>query len=252
VDQKKLRAALDREVESCVNLVGVELNTASGRLLSYVSGIGPKLGEAIVKHREKEGSFHSRRDLLSVPRLGKKAFEQAAGFLRVRGSAEPLDASAVHPESYPVVEKMARAAGVSVSALIGNKAILAGLDPARFAEGAAGLPTVIDILKELEKPGRDPRREFRAAVFSEGVREMADLKPGMVLEGVVTNVTRFGAFVDIGVHQDGLVHISELSKTFVRDPAEVAAVGDIVRVKVLSVDLSKKRIALSRKQAEGG
>jgi protein Tex len=251
VDQKKLRAALDREVESCVNLVGVELNTASARLLSYVSGIGPKLGEAIVKHREKEGAFRSRQDLLSVSRLGKKAFEQAAGFLRVRGSPEPLDASAVHPESYPVVEKMARAAGVSVSALIGSKTLLAGLDPARFAEGAAGLPTVLDILAELEKPGRDPRREFRAAVFSEGVREMADLKPGMVLEGVVTNVTRFGAFVDIGVHQDGLVHVSELSKTFVRDPVEVAAVGDIVRVKVLSVDLAKKRIALSRKQAEG-
>jgi uncharacterized protein len=251
VDQTKLRASLDREVESCVNLVGVELNTASARLLSYVSGIGPRLSEAIVRHRESKGSFRSRQDLLGVPRLGGRAFELAAGFLRVRGSTEPLDASAVHPESYGVVGKMARAAGVERRELIGNGALLSKLDPSKFVEGSVGLPTVVDILKELEKPGRDPRREFRAAQFHDAVNEIADLRPGMVLEGVVTNVTRFGAFVDVGVHQDGLVHVSELSTRFVRDPAEAVAVGDIVRVKVLSVDTEKKRIALSKKGAEG-
>jgi uncharacterized protein len=252
VDQAKLRHALDREVESCVNAVGVDLNTASARLLSYVSGIGPRLAEAIVKHREANGPFSRRRDLLSVARLGAKAFELCAGFLRIRGGSEPLDASAVHPESYPVVERMARWARREVGELIGNAELLRTLRPEDFVDEKAGLPTVRDILEELEKPGRDPRREFRLPAFEEGVREISDLRPGMALEGVVTNVARFGAFVDIGVHADGLVHVSEISRRFVRDPSEVVSVGDIVRVKVLSVDVERKRIALSRKALEGG
>jgi uncharacterized protein len=252
VNQAKLRHALDREVTSCVNTVGVDLNTASAKLLSYVAGIGPRLAEGIVKHRDENGPFQSRRHVLSVPRLGDKAFEQSAGFLRVRESPEPLDNSAVHPESYRVVEKMARAAGVKVRELLGNAPLLKKLDPRSFVDDKAGLPTIEDILRELEKPGRDPRREFRAPRFAEGVAEMSDLKPGMVVEGVVTNVTRFGAFVDIGVHQDGLVHVSELSRKFVKDPAEAVRVGDILRVKVLSVDPERKRIALSKKQAEDG
>jgi uncharacterized protein len=251
VNQAKLRHALDREVTSCVNTVGVDLNTASAKLLSYVAGIGPRLAEGIVKHRDENGPFKSRRHLISVPRLGEKAFEQSAGFLRVRESPDPLDNSAVHPESYRVVERMAEAAGVKVQGLLGNGPLLKKLDPRRFVDDKAGLPTVEDILRELEKPGRDPRREFRAPQFAEGVSEISDLKPGMVVEGVVTNVTRFGAFVDVGVHQDGLIHVSELSRKFVRDPAEAVRVGDIVRVKVLSVDPERKRIALSRKQAEG-
>ncbi len=251
VNLAKLRAALDREVESCVNLVGVDVNTASSRLLSYVSGIGPRLAEAIVLHRDAKSSFKSRQDILAVPRLGARAFEQSAGFLRVRGSLEPLDNSAVHPESYHVVEKMARASGKPPCALIGNAALLGSLRPADFVDEKAGLPTVEDIVKELEKPGRDPRKEFKTARLDEKIHEMSDLKPGMTLEGTVTNVTRFGAFVDIGVHQDGLVHVSELAEKFIRDPAEVVAVGDIVRVKVLAVEPERKRIALSRKQAGG-
>lgn len=249
VNQAKLRKALDREVESCVNLVGVDLNTASGQLLSYVSGIGPKMAEGILQYRNAHGAFSSREELLSVPRLGNKAFQQSAGFLRVRGARQPLDNSAVHPESYYLVERMAQAAGVSSQALVGNAAVLKRLDPRPFVDDKAGLPTIEDILRELEKPGRDPRQEFRVPKFAEGVHEISDLAEGMILEGVVTNVTRFGAFVDIGVHQDGLIHISELDNRFIKDPTEVVAVGQIVRVKVVQVEPERRRIALSRKQA---
>jgi uncharacterized protein len=249
VNQAKLRKMLDREVESCVNLVGVDLNTASVQLLSYVSGIGPKMAESIQRYRDAHGAFESREQLLAVPRLGSKAFQQAAGFLRVRGGRQPLDNSSVHPESYYVVEKMARAAATTPEALVGNTAAIRALDPSQFVDERVGLPTVADILAELEKPGRDPRQEFRVPQFAEGVHELGDLVEGMVLEGVVTNVTRFGAFVDVGVHQDGLVHVSELDQRFIKDPSEVVAVGDIIRVKVLQVDAERRRIALSRKQA---
>jgi len=251
VNQARLRKALDREVESCVNLVGVDLNTASASLLSYVSGIGPKLAESILQYRNAHGAFTRRDELRSVPRLGGKAFLQSAGFLRVRGGPQPLDNSAVHPESYYLVERMAQAAGTAPAALVGNAAAVRQLDPQRFVDDRAGLPTIEDILRELEKPGRDPRQEFRVPQFADGVHELSDLSEGMILEGAVTNVTRFGAFVDIGVHQDGLIHISELDRRFVKDPAEVVAVGNIVRVKVLQVDAERRRIALSRKQALG-
>ena len=249
VNQTKLRKALDREVESCVNLVGVDLNSASVQLLSYVSGIGPKLAEGILQVRNAQGAFSGREALRAVPRLGNKAFQQSAGFLRVRGGTQPLDNSAVHPESYYLVEKMAQAVGARPEALVGNRELVQRLSPADFVDERAGLPTIQDILGELEKPGRDPRREFRAPKFAEGVDEITDLREGMILEGVVTNVTRFGAFVDVGVHQDGLVHISELDRRFVKDPTEVVAVGDILRVRVLQVDPERRRIALSRKQA---
>ena len=243
VNQVKLRKMLDREVESCVNLVGVDLNTASVQLLSYVSGIGPKMAESIQRYRDAHGAFASRDALLSVPRLGSKVFQQAAGFLRVRGGRQPLDNSAVHPESYYVVEKMARAAAATPAALVGNTAAIRRLDPGQFVDERAGLPTLADILAELEKPGRDPRQEFRMPQFAAGVHELADLREGMILEGVVTNVTRFGAFVDVGVHQDGLVHVSELDQRYIKDPSEVVAVGDIIRVKVVQVDLERRRIA---------
>ena len=251
VNQFKLRKALDREVESCVNLVGVDVNTASLQLLGYVSGVGPKLAEAIFQHRNAHGAFASRQALLGVPRLGSKVFEQSAGFLRVRGGPQPLDNSAVHPESYYLVEKMARSVGVLPEALVGDPTLVRQLDPQQFVDEQAGLPTIEDLLHELEKPGRDPRQEFRAPQFAEGLHEITDLREGMILEGVVTNVTRFGAFVDIGVHQDGLIHISELDQRFVHDPLQVIAVGDLVRVKVLQVDAERKRISLSRKQAAG-
>jgi uncharacterized protein len=249
VNQAKLRKMLDREVESCVNLVGVDLNTASVQLLSYVSGIGPKMAESIQRYRDAHGAFAGRDGLLSVPRLGNKVFQQAAGFLRVRGGRQPLDNSAVHPESYYVVEKMARAAAATPEALVGNPAAIRKLDPHQFVDERVGLPTIADIIAELEKPGRDPRQEFRVPQFAEGVHEITDLREGMILEGVVTNVTRFGAFVDVGVHQDGLVHVSELDQRFIKDPTEVVAVGNIIRVKVLQVDAERRRIALSRKQA---
>lgn len=249
VNQARLRKMLDREVESCVNLVGVDLNTASTQLLSYVSGIGPKMAESIRRYRDTHGAFASRAGLLSVPRLGNNVFQQAAGFLRVRGGQQPLDNSAVHPESYYIVEQMARAASATPQSLVGNTAAIRLLDPRQFVDERVGLPTIADIIAELEKPGRDPRQEFRVPQFADGVHEITDLRDGMVLEGVVTNVTRFGAFVDIGVHQDGLVHISELDRRFIKDPSEVVAVGDIVRVKVLEVDHQRRRIALSRKQA---
>ncbi|MBC8354966.1 MAG: RNA-binding transcriptional accessory protein [Planctomycetes bacterium] len=248
VNQLLLMKSLDREVESCVNSVGVDLNMASAPLLTHVAGIGPKLAARIVEYRDANGTFDTRKQLLKVPKLGQKAFEQAAGFLRIRDGSEPLDNAAVHPESYYVVERMAKQLKVATKDLVGNATLAAKLNAADFVDERVGLPTVQDILAELAKPGRDPRSEFKVAQFAEGVNELADLKEGMILEGVITNVTRFGAFVDLGVHQDGLIHISELSNTFVQDPSEVASVGDVVRVKVLEVDLARKRIAVSRKQ----
>ncbi len=247
VDQGALSRALETVVEDAVNAVGVDVNTASAALLSHVSGIGPSLAEAIVAHRDAQGPFKTRRKLLDVPRLGPKAFEQCAGFLRIRDGAEPLDASAVHPESYSVAKKIVAAAAKDVRALLGDSATLKTLDPNRFVGDGFGLPTVKDILAELEKPGRDPRPAFRTATFAEGVDEISDLKPGMMLEGTVTNVAAFGAFVDIGVHQDGLVHVSQLADRFVKDPAEVVKAGQVVRVRVLEVDPKRKRISLSMK-----
>lgn len=249
VNQTLLQKSLQREVESCVNLVGVDANTASASLLAYVAGIGPKLARRIVERRNASGPFSRRDELLQVPKLGRKAYEQAAGFLRIRGGPQPLDNSAVHPESYYVVEKMAQRLGLPTQQLVGNASVVGRLKAEEFVDDKIGVPTLVDILAELAKPGRDPRKEFRAARFADGVTQLEDLKQGMILEGVVTNVTRFGAFVDIGVHQDGLIHISELDQRFVQDPSDVVAVGDIVRVKVLDVDAARRRIALSRKQA---
>lgn len=247
VNQTQLRKCLEREVESCVNKVGVDLNTASAALLSYVSGIGPKLAENIVQFRNENGPFRKRQQLTKVPKLGAKAFEQSAGFLRIRNGDQPLDNSAVHPESYGIVEKMATKLGLPSEAIVGNATLVQKLTPQEFVNEKFGLPTVIDILEELSKPGRDPRKEFYAVKFSENANSIEDLKVGMVLEGVVTNVTHFGAFVDIGVHQDGLIHISQLSNTFVKDPNEIVAVGNVVKVKVLEVDAPRKRISLTRK-----
>jgi protein Tex len=241
----QLSRSLDAVVEDCVNAVGVDVNTASGPLLSRVSGITGTLAESIVTHRDTHGPFRSRRELSKVSRLGPKAFEQCAGFLRIRDGVDPLDASAVHPEAYPVVRRIGTAAGCEVRELIGNSRLLRSLRPADFVDDTFGLPTVTDILSELDKPGRDPRPEFRTAAFAEGVETLADLRPGMVLEGVVTNVAAFGAFVDIGVHQDGLVHISAMSKQFVKDPRDIVKPGDVVRVKVRDVDVARSRISLT-------
>jgi uncharacterized protein len=241
----KLSKSLDALVEDCVNAVGVDVNTASVPLLARVSGISEGLAGAIVAHRDERGPFPTRQALKEVPRLGPKAFEQCAGFLRITGGADPLDASAVHPEAYPVVRRIMKAASTPIGSLLGNTAVLRSLKPAEFTDERFGLPTVTDILGELEKPGRDPRPAFTTAAFAEGVESLADLTPGMVLEGVVTNVAAFGAFVDIGVHQDGLVHVSAMSAAFVTDPRQVAKPGDIVKVKVLAVDMPRKRISLS-------
>jgi protein Tex len=241
----KLERSLDAVVEDAVNAVGVDVNTASRPLLARVSGITDSLAGAIVAHRDARGAFATREQLRDVPRLGPKAFEQCAGFLRIRGGGNPLDASGVHPEAYPVVRRILGKTGVDTAALIGNTTTLRGLDPREFTDDSFGLPTVNDILKELEKPGRDPRPEFQTATFAEGVHTLEDLEPGMVLEGVVTNVAAFGAFVDIGVHQDGLVHVSAMSSTFVADPRDVAKSGDVVKVKVLSVDIPRHRISLT-------
>jgi uncharacterized protein len=243
--ESKLARSLDAVVEDCVNGVGVDVNTASAPLLARVSGIGTGLAQSIVQHRDANGPFKSRKALKEVPRLGPKAFEQCAGFLRINDSEDPLDKSGVHPEAYPLVRKILEATKSDIKALIGNAEILRKVQPKSFVDDTFGLPTVTDILKELEKPGRDPRPAFKAAVFMEGVETLSDLKPGMVLEGTVTNVAAFGAFVDIGVHQDGLVHISAMSKTFIKDPREVVKSGDIVKVKVLEVEVARKRIALS-------
>jgi len=243
--QGKLSKSLDAVVEDCVNAVGVDVNTASAPLLARVSGISEGLAVAIVGRRDERGRFATRLALKDVPRLGPKAFEQCAGFLRITGGDDPLDASAVHPEAYPVVRRILKAAGTPVGGLIGNTGVLRALKPADFTDDRFGLPTVTDILRELEKPGRDPRPAFTTAAFAEGVESLADLTPGMVLEGVVTNVAAFGAFVDVGVHQDGLVHVSAMSRGFVSDPRQIAKPGDIVKVKVLSVDIPRKRISLS-------
>jgi uncharacterized protein len=249
VNQALLRKSLDREVESCVNSVGVDVNLASAPLLAHVAGIGPKLAEKIVEYRDANGRFETREELCKVPKLGKKAFEQAAGFLRIREGKQPLDNSAVHPESYYVVNKMAAKLNVSTKDLVGNASLSTRLQATDFVDEKIGLPTVQDILVELAKPGRDPRSEFKVAKFADGINDLKDLRVGMVLEGVITNVTKFGAFVDIGVHQDGLIHVSQLANAFIKDPSEVVSVGDVVRVKVLEVDLERKRIAVSRKQA---
>ncbi|MFJ9824145.1 Tex family protein [Streptomyces sp. NPDC101160] len=245
LSEVKLSRSLDAVVEDCVNGVGVDVNTASAPLLSRVSGIGAGLAENIVAHRDANGPFRSRKSLKDVPRLGPKAYEQCAGFLRIRGGDDPLDASAVHPEAYPVVRRMVKTAGGEVGALIGNTAVLRSLRPDDYVDDKFGLPTVGDILRELEKPGRDPRPAFKTATFMEGVEKISDLSSGMVLEGVVTNVAAFGAFVDIGVHQDGLVHVSAMSKNFVKDPRDVVKPGDVVKVKVLDVDIPRKRISLT-------
>ena len=245
LSEAKLSRSLDAVVEDCVNGVGVDVNTASAPLLTRVSGIGATLAENIVAHRDANGPFRSRRAIKDVARLGPKAFEQCAGFLRIPGGDDPLDGSSVHPEAYPVVRKIITATGGDLKSLIGNGTALRGLRPTDFADEQFGVPTVTDILRELEKPGRDPRPAFRTAAFKEGVEKLSDLEPGMLLEGTVTNVAAFGAFVDIGVHQDGLVHVSALSRTFVKDPREVVKSGDIVRVKVLEVDIPRKRISLT-------
>jgi len=245
VSPVRLARTLEAVVEDCVNAVGVDVNTASAPLLARVAGLSASLAENIVAHREGQGAFRDRRQLLAVERLGPKAFEQAAGFLRIRDGDNPLDASAVHPESYPVVERIVAATGRAVGQLIGDGRLLGALAANDFVDERFGEPTVRDILGELEKPGRDPRPEFRTASFREGVESLADLEPGMVLEGVVTNVTNFGAFVDVGVHQDGLVHISALAERFVKDAREVVKAGQVVRVKVMSVDLKRRRIALT-------
>jgi protein Tex len=248
VNQSRLRKRLDDVVETCVNRVGVELNTASVPLLSYVAGVGPTLARNIVVARDERGGFRSRRELLDVPRLGAKAFEQAAGFLRVHDGAHPLDATAVHPERYPLVERMAADLDVPVAALIRNDGLIDRVELARYVSDDVGLPTLRDIVDELRRPGRDPRQEFELPAFREDITEVKDLQPGMKLEGVVTNLVAFGAFVDIGVHQDGLVHVSQLADRFIRDPAEVVKVGQKVAVTVVSVDIERNRIGLSMKK----
>ncbi|MFJ6322746.1 MULTISPECIES: Tex family protein [unclassified Rhizobium] len=251
VDQQKLSRSLDAVVEDAVNAVGVDLNTASAPLLARVSGLGPSIAEAIVKHRDGEGAFETRRDLLKVARLGQRTFEQCAGFLRIPNGKEPLDASSVHPEAYGVAKKIVAACGRDLRTLMGDTAALKSVDPRQFIDEKFGLPTVRDIIAELEKPGRDPRPSFKTATFAEGVNEISDLKLGMLLEGTVTNVAAFGAFVDIGVHQDGLVHVSQLADRFVKDPHEVVKAGDVVKVRVVEVDAKRKRIALSMRK-DGG
>lgn len=245
VSQQQLAQNLDAVVEDCVNAVGVDVNTASVPLLTRVSGLTKTLAQNIVEFRDQNGAFTKRQQLLKVPRLGPKAFEQCAGFLRIHDAKNPLDSSAVHPEAYPVVEKIVQSLNKPVSEIMGNSALLKSIRPAEFADEQFGVPTITDILQELDKPGRDPRPEFKTATFREGVEEIKDLQEGMLLEGVVTNVTNFGAFVDIGVHQDGLVHISALTDRFIQDPRDVVKAGDIVKVKVVEVDIPRRRIALT-------
>jgi uncharacterized protein len=247
VDQGRLKKGLDDVVMSCVNGVGVEVNTASPQLLSYVAGLGPQLAKNIISWREENGPFKNRKQLLKVPRLGPKAFEQAAGFLRVRNSDNPLDRSAVHPESYKIVEKMAQDQGCSIEELLKSPQVQKQIKPQNYVSAEVGLPTLSDIIRELARPGIDPREKFEAFSFTEGVNEIKDLAVGMKLPGIVTNVTQFGAFVDIGVHQDGLVHVSQLADKFVKDPGEVVKVQQKVMVRVLEVDIPRKRISLSMK-----
>jgi protein Tex len=252
VDQTKLSRSLDAVVEDAVNAVGVDLNTASAPLLSRVSGLSKSIAEQIVLHRDQNGPFASRRELLKVARLGNRTFEQAAGFLRIPDGKEPLDASSVHPEAYGVAKKIVAACGRDLRALMGDSAALKALDPRQFIDETFGLPTVKDIIAELEKPGRDPRPSFKTATFADGIDEISDLKPGMLLEGTVTNVAAFGAFVDIGVHQDGLVHVSQLADRFIKDPHEVVKAGDVVKVRVVEVDVKRKRIGLTMRKDGGG
>ncbi len=252
LNQTQLARQLDAVVEDCVNAVGADLNTASAPLLARISGLNESLAKNIVAFRDEHGAFRNRRQLMKVPRVGARTFEQAAGFLRVVNGDNPLDASAVHPEAYPVVQRIVSRAGVGIRELIGKTAVLRALKPEEFADAQFGVPTVKDILAELDKPGRDPRPEFRTAAFKEGVQSIGDLTPGMMLEGVVTNVANFGAFVDIGVHQDGLVHVSQLADRFVKDPRDVVKAGDIVKVRVVEIDLPRKRIALTMKVQEPG
>ncbi len=252
VNQAMLKKSLDGVVESCVNFVGVDLNTASWALLAYVSGVGPALAKAITRYRDENGSFSSRKALLKVPRFGAKAFEQAAGFLRIRDGKNPLDNSAVHPERYKLVESMAADLGVSLAGLVADAVLVDRIELKRYVTEEVGLPTLNDIVAELKKPGRDPRSQFQTASFRDDIREINDLQEGMILQGVVTNVTAFGAFVDIGVHQDGLVHISHLANRYVKDPNDAVKAGQVVKVKVLSADAQRKRISLSIKEAEQG
>lgn len=251
VDQHRLSQSLDSVIEDVVNAVGVDLNTASAPLLARVSGLGPGLAEAIIAHRDVNGAFQSRKDLLDVARLGPRAFEQCAGFLRIRDGAEPLDASSVHPEAYDVARRVVSACGRDIRQIMGQDGALKGLHAEQFVDDTFGLPTIQDIFAELEKPGRDPRPSFVTASFSDGVEEITDLKPGMVLEGTVTNVAAFGAFVDVGVHQDGLVHISQLADKFVKDPHDVVKTGQVVRVRVVEVDVPRKRIGLTMRKDAG-
>ena len=250
VNQTQLAKTLDAVVEDCVNAVGVDVNTASAPLLARISGLNQTLAQNIVAWRDQNGAFDNRKTLLKVPRLGEKTYEQAAGFLRIHGGSEPLDASAVHPEAYPVVAKMLADKQLAAADLIGNREKIRQIKPADYTTAQFGLPTILDILAELEKPGRDPRGEFQTATFAEGVHEISDLQPGMILEGVVSNVANFGAFVDIGVHQDGLVHISALADRYVEDPRDIVKAGDVVKVKVLEVDAARKRIALTMRLAD--
>ncbi|WNW12896.1 Tex family protein [Pseudomonas sp. DTU_2021_1001937_2_SI_NGA_ILE_001] len=250
VSQLKLARGLDAVVEDCVNAVGVDVNTASVALLTRISGLNATLAQNIVAHRDANGAFKNRAELKKVSRLGEKTFEQAAGFLRVMNGDNPLDASAVHPEAYPLVQRIAVQTDRDIRSLIGDTGFLKRLDPKKFTDETFGLPTVTDILSELDKPGRDPRPEFKTAEFQEGVEDLKDLQPGMILEGVVTNVTNFGAFVDIGVHQDGLVHISALSERFIKDPREAVKAGDVVKVKVMEVDIPRKRVGLSMRMSD--
>lgn len=251
VDQRRLSQALEAVVEDAVNAVGVDLNTASAPLLAHVAGLGPSIAQSIVTHRDTHGAFRARADLLKVGGLGPKAFEQCAGFLRIRDGAEPLDASSVHPEAYGVTRRIVAACGRDIRAIMGDARALKGLRAEDFVDGSFGLPTVRDILTELEKPGRDPRPDFVTASFADGVEDIKDLKPGMMLEGTVTNVAAFGAFVDIGVHQDGLVHVSQLADRFIKDPHEVVKAGDVVKVRVTEVDVARKRIGLTMRK-DGG
>ena len=250
VSQNQLAKRLDAVVEDCVNAVGVDVNMASAALLNRVAGLSATLAQNIVNHRDENGPFISRSALKKVARLGPKAFEQCAGFLRILNAKNLLDSSAVHPESYDVVKAMAAQSGKALDALIGNREFLRTLKPQEYVTETVGLPTVTDIISELDKPGRDPRPEFKTATFADGIHEVKDLQPSMILEGVITNVTNFGAFVDIGVHQDGLVHISALSDKFISDPREVVKAGDVVKVKVMEVDIARKRIALSMRLSD--
>jgi len=248
VNQQALKGSLDDVVVSCVNAVGVEVNTASEQLLTYVSGLGPQLARNIIALRDESGPFSAREELKKVPRLGPKAFEQAGGFLRIRDGKNPLDASAVHPEAYPIVVSMAKDLGCEVKDLLRDEGLRKRIDLNRYLTDTVGLPTLTDILQELAKPGRDPRQQFESVGFAEGIMKIGDLQPGMNLSGVITNVTAFGAFVDIGVHQDGLVHVSELANGFVKDPHAVVKVNQRVKVRVLAVDLERNRISLSMRQ----